>query len=170
MGTKPQNNGNLWRSILLKANQEVGQRSRYCGCMPRSSPDLIDRENVFLDEVEIVILDEADRMADMGFTEPVCQILEECSPKRQTIMFSATLDEEVADIRDKYQSAPQIIEIGPEEVSVTEMNHHFWLMPNSMKSRVSAEAIRKSGRDSYSAALELVLKELQTRWKQKAYV
>ncbi|RJV01870.1 MAG: ATP-dependent helicase [Candidatus Poseidoniales archaeon] len=108
--------------------------------------DLIDRENVFLDEVEIVILDEADRMADMGFTEPVCQILEECSPKRQTIMFSATLDDEVAHIRDKYQNDPQIIEIGPEEISVTEMNHHFWLMPNSMKSRITAEAIRKSGR------------------------
>jgi len=108
--------------------------------------DLIDRENVFLDEVEIVILDEADRMADMGFTEPVCQILEECSPKRQTIMFSATLDDEVAHIRDKYQKEPQIIEIGPEEISVTEMNHHFWLMPNSMKCKITSEAIRKSGR------------------------
>ena len=108
--------------------------------------DLIDRENVFLDEVEIVVLDEADRMADMGFTEPVCQILEECSPKRQTIMFSATLDDDVAEIRDKYQHHTQIIEIGPEEVSVTEMNHYFWLMPNSMKSRITAESIRKSGR------------------------
>ena len=108
--------------------------------------DLIDRQNVFLDEVEIVILDEADRMAVMGFTEPVCQILEECSPKRQTVMFSATLDDEVAEIRNKYQTNPQIIEIGPEEISVTDMNHHFWMMPNSMKSRVSAEAIRKSGR------------------------
>jgi superfamily II DNA/RNA helicase len=108
--------------------------------------DLIDRGNVFLDEVEIVIIDEADRMADMGFTEPVCQILEECSANRQTVMFSATLDDEVAEIRDKYQNDPRIIEIGPEEISVTEMNHHFWLMPNSMKSKVSAEAIRKSGR------------------------
>ena len=108
--------------------------------------DLIDRGNVFLDEVEIVILDEADRMADMGFTDDVCQILEECSPERQTIMFSATLDDEVADIRDQYQNEPQIIEIGPEEISVTEMNHHFWLMPNSMKSRITAEVIRKSGR------------------------
>jgi len=108
--------------------------------------DLIDRGNVFLDEVEIVIIDEADRMADMGFTEPVCQILDECSTNRQTVMFSATLDDEVAEIRDKYQTDPQIIEIGPEEISVTEMNHHFWLMPNSMKSKVSAEAIRKSGR------------------------
>ncbi len=108
--------------------------------------DLIDRGNVFLDEVEIVIIDEADRMADMGFTEPVCDILDECSPKRQTVMFSATLDDEVAEIRDKYQTNPKIIEIGPEEISVTEMNHHFWLMPNSMKTKVSAEAIRKSGR------------------------
>jgi superfamily II DNA/RNA helicase len=108
--------------------------------------DLIDRGNVFLDEVEIVIIDEADRMADMGFTEPVCDILDECSPKRQTVMFSATLDDEVAEIRNKYQNDPQIIEIGPEEISVTEMNHHFWLMPNSMKTKVSAEAIRKSGR------------------------
>jgi len=108
--------------------------------------DLIDRGNIFLDEVEIVVIDEADRMADMGFTEPVCQILEECSDKRQTVMFSATLDNEVAEIRDKYQTDPRIIEIGPEEISVTEMNHHFWLMPNSMKSKVSAEAIRKSGR------------------------
>ena len=132
--------------------------------------DLIDRENVFLDEVEIVILDEADRMADMGFTEPVCQILEECSPKRQTIMFSATLDEEVAEIRDKYQTAPQIIEIGPEEVSVTEMNHHFWLMPNSMKSRISAEAIVNLVVVSYSAVQEQVLKELQMRWKMRACV
>lgn len=108
--------------------------------------DLIERENIYLDDVEMVVLDEADRMCDMGFTEPVCQILEECSPKRQTIMFSATLDDEVAEIRDKYQSDPVIIEIGPEEVSVTEMEHHFWLMPNSMKSKISAEAIRKSGR------------------------
>ena len=108
--------------------------------------DLIDRGNVYLDEVEIVIIDEADRMADMGFTEPVCDILNECSEDRQTVMFSATLDDEVAEIREQYQKDPQIIEIGPEEISVTEMNHHFWLMPNSMKSKVSAEAIRKSGR------------------------
>jgi len=52
----------------------------------------------------------------------------------------------VAEIREQYQTDPQIIEIGPEEISVTEMNHHFWLMPNSMKTKVSAEAIRKSGR------------------------
>lgn len=108
--------------------------------------DLIDRENLFLDEVEIVVLDEADRMADMGFTESVCQILEECNPVRQTVMFSATLDDEVAHIRNKYQTDPVTIEVGPKEISVTEMEHHFWLMPNSMKSKITAEAIRKSGR------------------------
>ena len=127
--------------------------------------DLIERGEIFLDEVDIIVLDEADRMADMGFTEPVCEILEKCSPKRQTVMFSATLDDEVSHIREKYQKNPQIIEIGPEEVSVTEMNHYFWLMPNSMKTRISAEAVRKSGRGFIfcrtRAGVERVAEELE---------
>ena len=108
--------------------------------------DLLERRSLYLDDVEIVVLDEADRMADMGFTEPVSQILDECTPNRQTIMFSATLDDEVAELREQYQNDPAIIEVGPKEVSVDQMSHHFWLMKNSMKSRVAAEAIRKSGR------------------------
>jgi len=108
--------------------------------------DLVEREDVVLEDVDIVIIDEADRMADMGFTDPVCDILEECSPQRQTIMFSATLDEDVAHIRDQYQYEPVTIEVGPKEVAVEEMEHHFWLMRNGMKSKIAAEAIRKSGR------------------------
>ena len=57
--------------------------------------DLLDRGALRLDDVGIVVLDEADRMADMGFTDPVCDILDQCSSKSQTIMFSATLDDEV---------------------------------------------------------------------------
>ena len=108
--------------------------------------DLLERGSLSLEEVEIVVLDEADRMADMGFTDPVCDILDQCSSKSQTIMFSATLDDEVAVIRDKYQNEPVTIEVGPKEIPVDQMLHHFWLMKSSMKSRVAAEAIRKSGR------------------------
>ena len=93
-----------------------------------------------------MVLDEADRMADMGFIKPVCQILDECRRDRQTILFSATLDDEVADLVRDYQNNPVTIEVGPKEVSMDSMTHYFWLMPNSKKSTICSEVIRKCGR------------------------
>ena len=108
--------------------------------------DLIDRGSISLEDVEIAVLDEADRMADMGFMQPVCQILDECRKDRQTILFSATLDDEVAELARDYQTNPVTIEVGPEEVTMESMTHYFWLMPNSKKSTISNEIIRKCGR------------------------
>ena len=108
--------------------------------------DLIDRGSISLEDVEIAVLDEADRMADMGFMQPVCQILDECRKDRQTILFSATLDDEVAELVRDYQTNPVTIEVGPEEVTMESMTHYFWLMPNSKKSTISNEIIRKCGR------------------------
>ncbi len=108
--------------------------------------DLMERGSLTLDDVSVVVLDEADRMADMGFMEPVCQILDACQKDRQTILFSATLDDEVADLVRDYQTDPVTIEVGPKEVSMESMTHHFWLMPNSKKPDITSELIRKCGR------------------------
>ncbi len=108
--------------------------------------DLIDRGNVSLQDVNCVVLDEADRMADMGFMEPVCKILNMCKRDRQTILFSATLDEEVADLVRDYQTDPVTIEVGPKEVSMESMQHLFWMIPGAKKGPISAELIRKTGR------------------------
>jgi superfamily II DNA/RNA helicase len=108
--------------------------------------DMMERGAVSLDDVGIVVLDEADRMADMGFMEPVCKILDRCKKDRQTILFSATLDDEVADLVRDYQTDPVTIEVGPKEVTMESMTHYFWLMPNSKKSTISSEIIRKCGR------------------------
>ena len=108
--------------------------------------DLLERGSLSLEDTSIVVLDEADRMADMGFMQPVCQILDECRKDRQTILFSATLDDEVAELVRDYQKDPVTIHVGPEEVSIESMEHHFWLMPNSKKSTISSEIIRKCGR------------------------
>ena len=113
---------------------------------PGRLPDLMDRGSLTLDDVSVVVLDEADRMADMGFMEPVCQILDACQKDRQTILFSATLDDEVADLVRDYQTEPVTIEVGPKEVSMESMTHHFWLMPNSKKPDITSELIRKCGR------------------------
>jgi len=108
--------------------------------------DLIERKALSLNDVSIIVLDEADRMADMGFMEPVCEIIEMCSENRQTILFSATLDEDVIDIVETYQTNPITIEVGPEEVSIDSMQHYFWKVKNHKRVEVTAEIVRKSGR------------------------
>ena len=108
--------------------------------------DLLDHGALSLEDVGAVVLDEADRMADMGFMEPVCDILDRCAPNRQTVLFSATLDDEVGDLVDRYLHDPITIEVGPKEVSMDSMEHFFWLMKNSMKPGIASEAIRKCGR------------------------
>ncbi len=108
--------------------------------------DLMDQGAVEMDDVDFVVLDEADRMADMGFIEPVCHILDHCSSERQTILLSATLDDEVGDVVEDYQDDPVMVEVGPEEVSMDQMDHFFWLARNSVKSSVASDVIKKCGR------------------------
>ncbi len=108
--------------------------------------DLLEHDALSLEHTQTVVIDEADRMADMGFMEPVCKILDHCAKDRQTILFSATLDDEVADLVEKYQTNPVTIEVGPKEVSMESMKHFFWLMKSEMKSNITAETIRKCGR------------------------
>ena len=108
--------------------------------------DLLEQNALSLEDTDIVVIDEADRMADMGFMEPVCQILDECAYERQTILFSATLDDDVGDLIKNYQYNPVRIEVGPKEIEMNSMKHFFWLAKNSKKSEVTAEVIKKYGR------------------------
>lgn len=88
--------------------------------------DLTQKKALNLNDVDIVVIDEADRMADMGFMDPVCEILDMCNGDRQTVLFSATLDDDVKGLVDKYQVNPVRIEVGPEEVRMDTMAHYFW--------------------------------------------
>jgi superfamily II DNA/RNA helicase len=108
--------------------------------------DLMDSGVIVLKDTVSIVLDEADRMADMGFMEPVCDVLDRCADDAHVVLFSATLDDEVAQLVEAYQNDPAIVEVGEADVSVTHMDHHFWLMPNSKKSLISCELVRKCGR------------------------
>ena len=108
--------------------------------------DLLERGALRLDDVGIVVLDEADRMADMGFMQPVCSILDKCKKDRQTILFSATLDEEVSEIVESYQDDPLTVGIGPEEVSMDSMQHFFWRINSRGKSELASYIAEKCGR------------------------
>ena len=107
--------------------------------------DLMEQGSIFLENVESVVLDEADRMADMGFIDPVCFILDNCDKHRQVVLYSATLDHEVSKLVKKYQDRPVRIEVGPKEVSMDSMKHHFWII-KKRKIIVTCDVIEKVGR------------------------
>lgn len=76
--------------------------------------DFIERGKIDLSSVEILVLDEADRMLDMGFVEPVEQIVAETPPSRQTLLFSATLHKSVIKLSERLLNNPMEIIIQPE--------------------------------------------------------
>jgi len=98
--------------------------------------DLVQRKLLRLDRVRICVLDEADRMLDMGFLPDVTRILEMLRPERQTMLFSATLDGEVGRLAARFIEHPVRHEVASEDGPlVTEANHRFVAVDQQGKSR-----------------------------------
>ncbi len=87
--------------------------------------DLLEREELDLDRVRILVVDEADRMADMGFLPQVEWLLRRVPDDRQTLLFSATLDREVDVLVRRYMRDPVRHEVVEQTQTVDEMVHRF---------------------------------------------
>ncbi len=87
--------------------------------------DLLGRKMLRLDKARICVLDEADRMLDMGFLPDVRRILEQLPTGRQTMLFSATLDGEVGRLAKEFTIEPVLHEIDDPRPVVTEADHRF---------------------------------------------
>lgn len=87
--------------------------------------DLMERRKISLAAVETVVIDEADRMADMGFLPPVQEILSKTNPERQTMLFSATLDGDVDKIIRHHMVDPIRHETESKVRSIDNMSHYF---------------------------------------------
>ncbi|MCU1448407.1 MAG: helicase, superfamily, partial [Acidimicrobiales bacterium] len=94
------------------------------GC-PGRTADLVRRGDLILSDVDIVVIDEADRMADMGFLPEVRRLLDGVQPQRQTLLFSATLDGDVDVLVRNYQRNPVRCEVAPPEKQDDRTVHHF---------------------------------------------
>ncbi len=108
---------------------------------PGRLEDLIDRGDVSLHEVTQVVLDEADRMADMGFMPSVKRLLGQTSKDRQTVLFSATLDGDVAKLTRDYQKNPVRHEVGEETPDITSATHLFWSSRKEDRTAATAQAV-----------------------------
>jgi superfamily II DNA/RNA helicase len=108
--------------------------------------DLLDRNTLKLDQIEFVVIDEADRMADMGFLPQIKEVLAYVKPDRQTLLFSATLDGDVKILTQQYQNNPVRHEVGSSQPDIHSMTHKFWSINRSDRIPMTAQVIEKFGR------------------------
>ena len=112
---------------------------------PGRLEDLIEQGHVNLSAVDKVVIDEADRMADMGFIPVVRRLLDQTAKQRQTMLFSATLDGDVATLTRDYQHDPVRHEVGDETPDVSAADHVFWSVARTDRIDICAEAIDAAG-------------------------
>ena len=95
--------------------------------------DLMDQKQVKLDQIGILILDEADRMLDMGFAPQLKRILTNVPEDRQTMLFSATMPEQIASIARQYMKKPLRIEVAPAGTTAELVDQEVYMVPKDEK-------------------------------------
>ena len=95
--------------------------------------DLIKRGTLNLASVKTVVLDEADRMLDMGFIDDMEYILSKLPTNRQTSLFSATIDLSVMRVCDRYLKRPEKILVSKDEIALTQITQYYMVMDSATK-------------------------------------
>ena len=108
--------------------------------------DFINRRKIRLKDVEMLVIDEADRMLDMGFIPDVRKIVYQTRHKRnrQTLFFSATFNEDVMRLARSWTLAPEHVSITPETVATDSVTQKFWLISSDKKAHLLAEFLSQS--------------------------
>ena len=148
-------------------------RHRHPRRLPGRLEDLIAQNRVQLDDVDCVVVDEADRMADMGFLPAVKRLLDRTPKERQTVLFSATLDGDVATLTSRYQRDPVRHEVGDASPDITAAEHLFWKvaaptgsrspLPSSTGRRRRSSSVARTRRRSPGAATRPAEASVQQR-------
>lgn len=108
--------------------------------------DLLERGDISLEDVEMVVIDEADQMADMGFLPQVERILKLIDRDAQTLLFSATLDGDIGKLVDRYQHDPAHHEVISETVTVDTLEQRFIGVTSETKTEVTARILAGASR------------------------
>lgn len=115
-------------------------------CTPGRAIDLIERGDLSVADVSHVVIDEADRMADMGFLPQVEWILRNVEGRHQTLLFSATLDGVVDSLVRRYQDQPTRHEVAEKGPSIEKMTHVFLQVHEMDKVKTAAAIIKGASR------------------------
>jgi len=104
--------------------------------------DHMDRGYVQFDQLKILVLDEADRMLDMGFLPDVRRILRVLPKQRQTMLFSATMPPEVVQLSREFMVDPRMVHVDPKTVAAVGVTHLVLPVPGHLKANLLREVLR----------------------------
>jgi ATP-dependent RNA helicase RhlE len=110
--------------------------------------DHMERQNVVFDDLEVLVLDEADRMLDMGFAPQLNRIVSEIPKYRQTLLFSATMSPEVEALARKYLRKPVVVQVGRRSEAASTVTHAVYPVPRERKTTLLVELLTKAAMDS----------------------
>ncbi|MEU0451904.1 DEAD/DEAH box helicase [Streptomyces sp. NPDC006129] len=108
--------------------------------------DIINRGACSLENVQIAVLDEADQMSDLGFMPEVTELLDQIPAGGQRMLFSATMENEIKTLVDRYLNNPVSHEVDAAQGAVTTMSHHILIVKPKDKAPVTAAIASRKGR------------------------
>ncbi|MDD4802781.1 MAG: DEAD/DEAH box helicase [Syntrophomonas sp.] len=128
------------RSIPIYGGQDIERQIRALKNRPHiivGTPgrlmDHLRRRTIRLQQIRMVVLDEADEMLNMGFKEDIEEILKQAPPKRQNLLFSATMPPHIMALAQEFMNEPEIIHIDPREVTVSNTEQQYIEIPERQK-------------------------------------
>ena len=137
----------VYGGVPLKAQANEAQAAHVIVATPGRLQDLVDRRLLSLDAVQVLVLDEADRMLDMGFKPQVDRLVRKLRENRQTMFFSATLDGEVGELARRYTHYPARFEGElPADRRSGEVDHRFVPVTADTKVSTLVELLREDER------------------------
>ena len=110
--------------------------------------DHLERQNVTFDDLEVLVLDEADRMLDMGFAPQINRVVSDVPPYRQTLLFSATMPPEVEALARKYLRKPVVVQVGRRSAAANSVKHYVYPVPRERKSALLADLLKREAMES----------------------
>ncbi|MDH3267681.1 MAG: DEAD/DEAH box helicase [Ignavibacteria bacterium] len=110
--------------------------------------DLINQKYISLNSIKIFVLDEADRMLDMGFINDVKKIIEKLPAKRQTLLFSATMPSEITKLANSILINPVKIEVSPEQKTVEAVNQAVYFVTKGDKKKLLIHILKNENIES----------------------
>jgi len=127
-----------------KQREDLGRGVDICVATPGRLLDLMEDGTTNLNDIEILVLDEVDRMLDMGFLPDVRRIVQKCRPDRQTLFFTATLPPEIASLADWALRNPEEVKIGVQRKPAETVMHAFYPVVGSQKFDLLQELMRRT--------------------------